>query len=345
MNVSRRQFLTAAGSLTTGALGLMLSETRKLYGTGLRTQLQGLPIERQIPSLPHAVGWLNSQPLTSNDLHGKVVLINFWTYTCINSLRTLPYLRAWAEKYQQQGLMIIAVHTPEFSFEHNIENVRMAAKEIHVDYPIAIDSDYAIWHAFDNQYWPAFYLADQHGRIRHHHFGEGAYERMESAIQQLLLNGGQGDVSRELVSADGYGIEAAPDWANLQSPESYLGLALAQNFASKRKGRSYLFPSQLKPNHWALEGDWKVGQEAAVLNGAVGRIAYRFHARDLHMVMAPPPSGASVRFRVSLDGRSPGLAHGFDVDSAGYGTLSEPRLYQLIRQSGSIQIGSSRSNS
>ncbi len=335
MIVNRRRFLTAAARVTTGALGLTLSDTRQLNGDDLRLPVEGLPVKGQIPSLQGAVGWLNSEPLTDSDLHGKVVLINFWTYTCINSLRTLPYLRAWVEKYQRQGLVVIGVHTPEFTFEHDITNVRVAAKKVHVDYPIAVDSDYAIWRAFENQYWPAFYLADQNGRIRHHQFGEGAYEGMESAIQQLLRKAGRGNVSHALVPARGYGIEAAPDWASLQSPESYVGAALAQNFASKRWGRSYQIPSQLKLDHWALEGDWKVGQEAAILNGADGRVAYRFHARDLHMVMAAPP-GASVRFRVSLNGQPPGLAHGLDVDGEGYGTLSEPRLYQLIRQPNSI---------
>ncbi len=334
-NVNRRQFLSAAASVAGGALGIALPETAKSNGARIPAPVKDLPVEGHLPPLKHALGWLNSPPLERTDLQGKVVLINFWTYTCINSLRTLPYLRAWAKKYQHEGLVVIGVHTPEFSFEHEIDNVRRATKEIRLDYPIAIDSDYAIWRAFENQYWPAFYLVDQNGRIRHHQFGEGEYDSTERAIQQLLGNSGRADAGDELVSVNGLGIEAAADWATVQSPESYLGTDLARNFASRHKGHSYTIPSNLELNHWALEGNWTAGKEAAVLNETHGRIAYRFHARDLHLIMAPP-SGSSVRFHVSIDGQAPGVAHGLDVDGEGYGTLAEPRLYQLIRQSKSI---------
>ncbi len=322
MSFNRRQFMRVA---TAGALAMA---TKTSYPSTLR-----LPIEGELPPLKHAIGWLNSPPLDVAELRGKVVLINFWTYTCINSLRTLPYVRAWAEKYRNQGLIVIGVHTPEFAFEHDIKNVRRAAQALNVEYPIAVDSNYAIWRAFSNEYWPAFYFVDAKGRIRHHHFGEGEYQRSERVIQELLRDAGRTDISPELVSFHAQGIEAAPEWASLQSPETYVGTVLAQNFAALRKGRAHVIPSQLKLNHWALEGDWTIGKQAAVLNEANGQIAYRFHARDLHLVMAPPVSGNSARFRVSLDGQPPGPAHGIDVDSQGNGTLSEPRLYQLIRQS------------
>jgi thiol-disulfide isomerase/thioredoxin len=326
MKVDRRQFLRAAAtSFSAGALSIAVPESAKPFGFRL-------PVEGELPSLKHAIGWLNSPPLDGADLRGKVVLINFWTYTCINSLRTLPYVRAWAEKYKEQGLVVIGVHTPEFAFEHDAENVRMMAKEINVRYPIAIDSDYAIWRAFGNQYWPAFYFVDGKGRIRHHQFGEGEYQRSESVIQELLREAGRSDVSRELVFVNGQGIEAAPEWASVQSPETYMGTALAQNFTAARKGHSYVIPPRLELNHWALQGNWSTGQQAVVLNEPSGRIAYHFHARDLHLVMTPPPSGHSVRFRVSIERQAPGAAHGVDVDSEGHGTLSEPRLYQLIRQ-------------
>ena len=325
MSINRRQLMRVA---TAGWLTTVAAEPAKSYRSTLR-----LPVEAKLPSLKHAVGWLNSSPLEAASLRGRVVLINFWTYTCINSLRTLPYLRAWADKYRHQGLVVIGVHTPEFTFEQDRDNIRMATQANKIEYPIAVDSEYAIWRAFSNQYWPAFYFVDAKGHIRHHQFGEGEYQRSESVIQELLRDAGRTDVSREFVPVDAYGIEAAPDWANLHSPETYLGTGLAQNFEGLRNGRSHLIPPQLKLNHWALEGNWAIGKQAAVLNEGQGRIAYRFHARDLHLVMAPLASGHSVRFHVSLDGKPPGPARGIDVDSQGHGTLSEPRLYQLIRQS------------
>lgn len=296
-----------------------------------------LPIEGEFPSLGSATGWLNSQPLTAAGLRGKVVLIDVWTYTCINWLRSLPYVRAWAEKYKNQGLVVIGVHAPEFAFEKNIDNVRRAAKDMRVDYPIAIDNDYAIWRALKNEYWPALYFVDARGRIRHHHFGEGEYEKSERIVQQLLTEAGIGGIGRELVSVDARGAEAAADWGSLKSSENYLGYGRTENFASpggagSGKRRVYVAPSQLKLNHWAISGDWTVEKQAARLNKANGQIAYRFHARDLHLVMGPAARGTSVRFRVLIDGRPPGPAHGIDVDDQGYGTLAEQRMYQLIRQ-------------
>jgi thiol-disulfide isomerase/thioredoxin len=296
-----------------------------------------LPIEGELPALGSATGWLNSAPLTAVGLRGKVVVIDFWTYTCINWLRTLPYVRAWATKYKDQGLAVIGVHSPEFAFEKNLDNVRRAANDMKVDYPIAIDSHHAIWRAFKNEYWPALYFVDAQGRIRHHHFGEGEYDRSEKIIQQLLAAAGSGGVSRELVSVDGRGAEAAADWGNLKSPENYLSYERTENFASPGgavldKRRVYAVPARLRLNQWALSGDWTVQKQATVLNKANGRIAYRFHARDLHLVMGPAARGTSVRFRVLIDGQPPGAAHGVDVDDKGNGTVSEQRLYQLIRQ-------------
>jgi thiol-disulfide isomerase/thioredoxin len=296
-----------------------------------------LGVEGAFPSLSGANGWLNSQPLTAASLRGKVVLVDFWTYTCVNWRRTLPYVRAWAEKYKDRGLIVIGVHTPEFSFEKDVENVRWAVKDMKVDYPVAIDSDYAVWRAFNNEYWPALYFIDARGRIRRHQFGEGDYEQSERVIQQLLSENGSGGISHELVSVEAHGAEVAADWSALKTPESYVGHDLAQNFASPGgaavdKRRAYAAPAQLKVNHWALSGDWTVGKEAALLNKANGRIAYRFHARDLNLVMGPAARGTPVRFRVLIDGRPPGVAHGTDVDEQGNGTVTEQRLYQLIRQ-------------
>jgi thiol-disulfide isomerase/thioredoxin len=275
--------------------------------------------------------------LTASDLRGSVVLIDFWTYTCINWLRSLPYLRAWAERYKSHGLVVIGVHTPEFDVERDVDNVRRAAEDLRVDYPIAIDSDYAIWEAFGNQYWPALYLVDAQGRIRHHRFGEGDYERSERIIQQLLGEAGAGDIGQDLTEVDARGVEAAADWESLKSPENYLGYGRTENFASSDgpvldMPHVYAVPARLRLNHWALAGDWTVHREAVVLNQAEGRIAYRFHARDLHLVVGPTVPGTSVRFRVRIDGQPPGTAHGIDVDAQGNGTVTEPRLYQLIRQ-------------
>ncbi len=300
-----------------------------------------LPVEGSLPSLAGATQWLNSPPLTPAALRGKVVLVDFWTYTCINWLRTLPYVRAWAERYQQHGLVVIGVHTPEFDVEHDLDNVRRAVKELRVQYPVAVDNDYAIWSAFDNHYWPALYLVDAQGRIRHHRFGEGGYEESEMILQQLLAEAGSGGIGQDLVSVDPTGVEAAADWDCLRSPENYLGYQRTENFTSADGAvldtpHVYALPTRLRLNHWAVAGDWTVQSQAVVLNQAEGRIAYRFHARDLHLVMGPTAPEGPVRFRVLLDGQPPGAAHGTDVDDQGNGTVTEPRLYQLVRQPGPI---------
>jgi thiol-disulfide isomerase/thioredoxin len=299
--------------------------------------LARLPIEGELPSFGGATGWLNSPPLTAAGLRGKVVLVEFWTYSCINWLRTLPYVRAWAEKYRDQGLVAIGVHSPEFDFEKDVDNVRRAAQGMRIDYPIAIDSDHAIWRAFNNEYWPALYFVDAEGHIRHHRFGEGGYEQSEIILRQLLLEAGNNGVGGELVTVDAGGVEAAADWASLKSPENYVGYERSENFASPGgavpdRRHLYAAPTRLRLNHWALAGDWTIGKQATVLNKANGRVACRFHARDLHLVMGAATQGTSVRFRVLVDGQKPGAAHGIDIDDQGNGTVSEPRLYQLIRQ-------------
>jgi thiol-disulfide isomerase/thioredoxin len=294
-----------------------------------------------LPSLGGATGWLNSPPLTTADLRGKVVLVDFWTYTCINWLRTLGYVRAWAEKYEDQGLVVVGVHTPEFPFEQDVENVREAAKDMTVEYPVALDSDYAVWRAFSNRYWPAVYIADAEGQIRHHQFGEGGYEECERVIQRLLREAGGEGISDDLVSVADEGFEAQADWTNLESPETYLGYEQAQRLASPvgvalDEPRTYVAPHPLQLNDWALSGDWTVQRRASVLNQAEGRIAFRFHARDVHLVMGPRARGTSVPFRVLVDGEPPDAAHGLDVNEEGHGTVAEQRLYQLIREPGSI---------
>jgi thiol-disulfide isomerase/thioredoxin len=289
-----------------------------------------------MPTLDKATGWLNSEPLEPADLRGKVVLVDFWTYTCINWLRTLPYLRAWAERYADDGLVVVGVHTPEFPFEGEAENVARMVRELDVGYPVAIDSDYGIWDEFANRYWPALYLADREGALRYHQFGEGRYEESEQAIQDLL------GVNDDLVSVEGVGLEAPADWDQLESPETYLGYGRGEGFSSPggRGGRrSFTYPEKLMKNQWALAGEWEIGQQAAVSREAHGRLSYRFHARDLNLVMAPPKPGARVPFRVLLDGKSPGAAHGGDTDAQGNGSLSEPRLYQLIRRPDEVVDG------
>ena len=297
-----------------------------------------LPVEGQLPPLTGATGWLNSGPLTPDDLRDQVVLVDFCTYTCINWIRTLPHIRAWAEKYA--GLTVLGIHTPEFGFEHDTDNVRLAAADMHVDYPLAIDNDYSIWRAFGNMYWPALYFADARGRIRHHQFGEGDYANSESTIQQLLAEAGLGGADAGLVSADGHGVEAPADWVTLQSPETYLGYERAERLAAPRDAvldarHVYAGPAQLTLNEWALCGAWTLGRQAATLDEAGGKVTYRFHARDLHLVMGPA-SGNAARFRVELDGRAPGDDGGLDVDDQGRGVATQQRLYQLIRQSGPV---------
>jgi thiol-disulfide isomerase/thioredoxin len=293
--------------------------------------------QSELVSLELANEWLNSPPLTASELRGKVVLIDFWTYTCINWLRTLPYVRAWDKKYRDQGLVVIGVHSPEFSFEKDLTNVRRAVEGMRIDYPVAVDSEHAIWRAFRNQYWPALYFIDAEGRVRHRQFGEGAYEQSEIVIKELLAEAGTVGIDRASVSVDALGLEAPADWNSLGSPENYVGYDRTENFASPGgavldKPRMYEVPKRLRLNEWALSGEWAVKREAALLVGPNGHIAYRFHARDLHLVMGPAAPGTSVRFRVLIDGKPPGAAHGTDVDEQGDGILTEQRLYQLIRQ-------------
>jgi thiol-disulfide isomerase/thioredoxin len=332
INHNRRRFLVNAAMTIAGTqLGII-----GLARAGETAAVGRLPIEGKLPSLAGASGWLNSQPLTAGSLRGKVVLFDFWTYSCINWRRTLPFVRAWAEKYKDHGLVVIGVHAPEFAFERNVDNVRWAAKDMKIDYPIAIDNDYAIWRAFNNEYWPALYFVDAQGRLRHHQFGEGKYQESELVIQQLLAEAGSGGVGGELVSVDASGVEAAADWGDLRSGENYLGYERTENFASpggvrSDKSRVYAPPARLAINHWALTGDWTVEKQSIVLNQANGRIAYRFHARDLHLVMGPGVRGTSVQFRVLIDGQPP-TAYGVDLDDQGCGTVTQPRLYQLIRQ-------------
>jgi thiol-disulfide isomerase/thioredoxin len=291
---------------------------------------------RELAALGRATEWLNSPRLTPSSLAGKVVLVDFCTYTCINWLRTLPYIRAWARQYRQ-GLVVIGVHTPEFAFERNVENVRRAVQQMRIDYPIVIDNDYSIWRAFENQYWPALYFIDARGRLRDHRFGEGDYERSEKTIQRLLVDAGMTGGGAGIASVDATGVEAAADWGNLRSQENYLGYDRTENFASaggaaSDRRRVYATPKRLALNQWALAGEWTMGKQATALSSPNGRIVYRFHARDLHLVMGPSRQGNSLRFRVSIDGQPPGPAHGLDVNEDGSGTVVEQRLYQLIRQ-------------
>jgi thiol-disulfide isomerase/thioredoxin len=324
--LNRRSFL--------GALAMTFAAAK--FGTA---EPSGLPwlSEGDLPSFRGATEWLNSKPLTQADLRGKVVLVNFWTYTCVNWRRTLPYVRAWTEKYGNHGLIVIGVHTPEFSFEHNVDNIRWALKDMKISYPIPVDSDYAIWRAFNNQYWPASYFIDAKGHIRNHQFGEGDYQRCEMVIQQLLAEAGISGFEHKPVSVEPGGAEVAADQDNLRSPETYVGYEQTQNFASPHRAalnrpHDYELPARLGLNSWALAGNWTVRKEAVALNQANGRIAYRFHARDLNLVMGPAVQGKHIRIRVLLDGRPPANSHGVDIDAQGNGTVIEQQLYQLIRQ-------------
>jgi thiol-disulfide isomerase/thioredoxin len=338
INHNGRRLLNAAAIIFTAMLGLAgtMNGAQQMMTATIR-----LPIEGEMPSLGGATAWFNSPKLTAADLRGKVVLVDFWTYTCINWRRSLPYIRAWSEKYKDHGLVVIGVHTPEFGFEKNVDNVRQALKDTRVGYPVAVDSDYLIWRAFNNHYWPALYLVDSRGNIRHHQFGEGEYEQSERIIQQLLAETGASGFARELVKVDARGPEAAPDWENLGSQENYVGYDRTENFASpgapvlNRPG-VYVAPEKLRLNEWALSGDWTMKADVIVMNKANGRISYRFHARDLHLVMGPATRGKPKRFRVLIDGHLPGAAHGTDVDDQGNGTIIGPRMYQLIRQSNPI---------
>ena len=279
----------------------------------------------RLAALRGATTWLNSPARSAENLRGKVVLIDFWTYTCINSIRQLPYLRAWSGKYGDAGLVVIGVHTPEFDFERDLGNVREQSTRMGVNYPVAVDSDYAIWKGLDNHYWPAIYVFDAKGARRHSKFGEGEYDKTESAIQKLLAEAGARGLGREIVSPTGQGLEAVADWENLDSPETYLGADRSERFV-RDAGKS------LRLNQWAVAGNWTIGRQGASTREPNGRITYRFHARDVHLVMGPSARGSSVRYRVRLDGQPPGIAHGIDVDAQGNGVVQQQRLYQLIRQ-------------
>jgi cytochrome c biogenesis protein CcdA/thiol-disulfide isomerase/thioredoxin len=300
-----------------------------------------LPIEGNLPPLDGAVQWLNSPPLTVQALKGKVVLVDFWTYSCINCLRTLPYVKAWAEKYRDQGLVVIGVHAPEFAFERDVGNVTKAMKDLGITYPVAIDNDYKVWRAFNNEYWPAHYFADAQGRIRYHHFGEGAYAESERVIQQLLREAGAVKVADGLINADATGVQLAPNMSEVQSPETYVGFQRAEHFVPETglvpdKVAAYSPPAELALNDWSLDGKWNVGSERATSSAPASRIVYRFHARDLHLVLGSGADGKPVRFKVLIDGKAPGDAHGTDVAPDGSGSVNSQRLYQLVRQSGGV---------
>ncbi|MBD9602453.1 cytochrome c biogenesis protein DipZ [Pseudomonas sp. PDM10] len=300
-----------------------------------------LPIEGNLPPLDGAVQWLNSPPLTAQALKGKVVLVDFWTYSCINCLRSLPYVKAWAEKYRDQGLVVIGVHAPEFAFERDVGNVTKAMKDLGINYPVAIDNDFKVWRAFNNQYWPAHYFADAQGRIRYHHFGEGEYAESERVIQQLLREAGAAKVADGLINASAEGVQLAPDMTEVQSPETYVGYQRAEHFVPETslvpdKVSAYSAPSQLALNDWSLDGQWNVGPERATSSAPASRIVYRFHARDLHLVLGPGADHKPVRFKVLVDGKVPGDAHGTDVAPDGSGSVTAQRLYQLVRQTGGV---------
>ncbi|MBR1167513.1 redoxin domain-containing protein [Bradyrhizobium liaoningense] len=349
MNTNKR-FLAAILALAIGApIGGFLSEMK---GKPMRSTeshipfLQGFPTgqivaQNELASFDRADEWLNSAPLTTQALRGKVVLVNFWTYTCINWRRQLPYIRAWQEKYKDQGLVLVGVHAPEFEFEKDVSNVRWAVKDMKIDYPVALDNKHTIWGAFKNQAWPALYFVDAQGRVRHQYFGEGEYEQSEKIIQDLLREAGASGVSAAAVKVDARSHDAAADWANLRSPENYVGFERTEKFASqgglvRNALHLYQQPARLNLNEWALSGEWNVRKDAIALNKPGGTIKYRFHARDLHLVMGPAARGSSVKFRVRIDGQPPRAAHGVDVDEQGYGAVTEQRMYSLIRQLGPI---------
>jgi thiol-disulfide isomerase/thioredoxin len=325
IKVSRRRFLgTAVTAIASAQFGMIAAaKTRS-----------------ELSSLANATAWLNSPPRTGANLQGKVVLVEFWTYSCINWRRQLPYVRAWAEKYKNQGLVVIGVHAPEFSFEKNIENVRWALQDMRIEYPIVIDNHYAVWRAFNNEYWPALYFADAKGKIRRRQFGEGEYEQSEVVLQELLAEAGASAIRKELVSIHAEGAEAAADWKELGSGENYVGYGRTENFTTPggiKADKAHVYTAEkLRLNYWALSGDWRMRRQAVVLNQPNGRILYRFHARDVHLVMGPAAPKTPVRFRVSIDGQAPYAAHGVDVDDQGNGTVIQSRMYQLIRQQAPI---------
>ena len=331
IKLNRRRFLTdTAISFAAAELAMIgFAETRL-----------SLADEGPLPDLASAIGWLNSTPLSSKSVRGKVVLVNFWTYSCINSLRELPYMKAWAAKYKDAGLVVIGVHTPEFGFEKRRGNVERAVRDYNVGYPVALDSNYAVWQAFHNEYWPADYIIDAKGRIRYHHFGEGEHDKSERVIQELLRENGASGWDESTVAASGAGVEAAPG-SDEESPETYVGYGRAERFASSEHQshdakKTYSVPATLKLNRWGLSGSWTAGEESTVSQAAGAKIVFRFHSRDLHIVLGPTKDGNPVRFRVTLDGAAPGDCHGIDSAPDGAGEVREPRLYQLIRQKGPI---------
>ncbi len=339
--------MTGGSNVMTGGPAMMSGGSNVMTGgPGMMMQgkpsqdAQALPVEGEMPSIAGAVEWLNSPPLTNEELKGKVVLIDFWTYSCINCLRTIPYVRAWADKYKDQGLVVIGVHTPEFAFEKDIGNVKGAIADLAIGYPVAVDNDYAIWRAFKNRYWPAHYFVDAEGRIRHHHFGEGSYDVSERVIQQLLAEAGKAQVASGLVAVSPTGAQAPAAMETVKSPETYIGFERAENFISPGglvENASHVYaPETPRLNEWALSGDWTVDKEHARLNADRGSIVYRFHARDLHLVLGPSPDGKPVRFKIKLDGAPPGEDHGMDVDANGEGVITGERLYQLVRQKGDV---------
>jgi thiol-disulfide isomerase/thioredoxin len=331
--------------METGAATMFRPPTRPGILRSLAHRLAGdadlLPVEGHLPSFEGATKWLNSGPLTPQGLRGRVVLVDFWTYTCVNWLRTLPYRRAWAVKYADTGLTLIGVHTPEFDFERDIDNVVAQSRALGVEYPVAVDSDYAVWRAFANHFWPALYVADAEGRIRYHHFGEGEYAMAEMVVQQLLVDAGTKNVDLDLAAVEPRGLEVAADWQSLRSPETYLGYGQSTGFVSDDvatvdRPHVYAGAAQLPLNHWDLSGNWTVARHAAVLNEPGGRVAFQFHARDVNLVMGPKARGAFTPFRVFLDGEVAGRAAGSDVDSDGRGTVADQRTYQLVRQTAPI---------
>jgi thiol-disulfide isomerase/thioredoxin len=338
LTLDRRRFLgTTMTAIAAARLGMFGSVAGQVGCAALGSTNEG-----SLPPFDGATTWLNTSPLSPTALRGRVVLVQFWTFTCINWLRTEPYIRAWARRYEGDGLTVIGVHSPEFDFEKEHGNVQRAVKAMDIAYPVAVDSNHAIWRAFNNAYWPALYLADAAGTVRYHHFGEGKYDESERMVQRLLAEADKTRVGDGLTPVDGRGIEADADWGNLRSAENYVGYDRTENFASPggaayAERRTYAIPAKLGVNQWALAGDWTMRGQPTSLNAAPGRVAYRFHARDLHLVMGPATSGAAVRFRVRIDGAAPGTAHGLDIDAAGNGTATEQRLYQLIRQPGQIQ--------
>jgi thiol-disulfide isomerase/thioredoxin len=336
----------SGGAAMSGNKPAMSGNNPAMSGNGAMMSARGaagaLPVQGMLPPLDGAVEWLNSAPLTAQGLRGKVVVVDFWTYSCINCLRALPFVKAWYDKYRDQGLVVIGIHAPEFAFEKDLRNVRREVKDLGVTYPVAVDNDYALWRAFGNQYWPAHYFVDVQGNIRHTHFGEGEYDASERVIQQLLLEAGNANAAAGgLVTAEGEGAALPSNDSDVLSPETYVGHSRAESFASPggqvpSAAHAYTLPPKLRLNEWGLDGTWTVEEEDAVLNGVPGRIAFRFQARDLHLVLGPGPDGKPVRFRVRLDGAPPGDDHGVDVDAAGEGTVTEQRLYQLVRQSGEV---------